>query len=64
MSEDKNKKSLKVNDECTGCGTCVSMYPEIFEFGDDGKAKVKEDADFDGEDVEEIKEMCPVSAIE
>ena len=26
---------------CIGCGNCTAVCPEVFEIGDDGKAKVK-----------------------
>ncbi|MFP4045552.1 MAG: ferredoxin [Candidatus Aenigmatarchaeota archaeon] len=48
-------------DACIGCGSCVAVAPDIFELGDNGKAKVKED-----EATEEAKEaatVCPVDAI-
>ena len=32
---------LKVNkDKCIGCGMCVSTLEDVFEFDDDGQAKV------------------------
>ena len=31
-------------DECTGCETCVSICPEVFEMTDDELAVVIEDA--------------------
>jgi ferredoxin len=40
--------SYKVNKEkCIGCGYCVSVCPEVFELGEDGKSKIKKDADFE-----------------
>lgn len=55
---DKNK--------CIGCGMCVTIVPEIFELGEDGKAKVKV-TEFKGLKVQKVQEAvdsCPVSAIE
>jgi len=26
---------------CIGCGTCIAIAPEIYEFDSDGKAKAK-----------------------
>lgn len=26
---------------CIGCGNCASICPEVFEMGNDGKAKIK-----------------------
>ena len=58
---------VKVNKEkCIGCGLCSNLCPEVFELAEDGKAKVKENADLEKnkEGVKEAKEGCPVSAIE
>ena len=39
---------VKINkDKCLGCGTCVAIAPEVFEIGEDGKSKVKEEADLE-----------------
>lgn len=58
-------KRLKVNKEqCTMCGVCVAMYQDLFEIGEDQKAKVKVDADFTGKDIESIKSACVYQAIE
>lgn len=51
-------------DKCIQCGTCVAAYPELFEFDEEGKlVRVKADADFAGKNLEEIKSICPNSAI-
>lgn len=58
-------QKLTVNKEvCTRCGTCIAMYSEIFEFSPEGNVQVKKDASIDDKDVEEIKNVCPVGAIE
>lgn len=51
--------------KCIGCGLCVSLCPEIFEFGDDNKSHVKKvDAKaFKKCDVKNTADSCPVSAI-
>jgi ferredoxin len=37
----------KINKEkCIGCDYCVSVCPEVFELGEDGKSKIKKEADF------------------
>ncbi|PIR71424.1 MAG: ferredoxin, partial [Candidatus Nealsonbacteria bacterium CG10_big_fil_rev_8_21_14_0_10_37_25] len=39
---------VKVNKEkCIGCGLCSNLCPEVFELAEDGKAKVKENADLE-----------------
>lgn len=49
-------------DLCIGCGLCVSLCPEVFELGKDGKSEVKNPS---GPcDLKEVVESCPVGAIE
>jgi ferredoxin len=58
---------VKVNKEkCIGCGYCVSVCPEVFKLGEDGKSKVKEEVDFEKNKdcIKEAKESCPAGAIE
>lgn len=51
---DKNK--------CIGCGLCVSLCPDVFELGPEGKSQVKGE---EGEcNLKEVAESCPVGAIE
>ncbi len=59
--------NYKVDKEkCISCGLCSNLCPEIFELTEDGKAKIKEGADWEKnkECVKEAKEGCPVGAIE
>jgi len=56
---------VKVNDDCSACGICEDICPEVFELGDE-KAEVKASpvpAEFE-EKVREAAEECPVEAIE
>ena len=61
------KMKLKVNkDKCIGCGQCVSICDEVFDFDDDNLAKVitdtiQEDTE---EDANVAKDSCPTGAIE
>lgn len=59
-------KKVKVNkDVCIGCGLCVSTVPEVFEFGDDGKAQASAGpvtAANEGT-VNDALASCPVGAI-
>lgn len=58
---------LKVNkDKCIGCGQCVSICSDVFDFDDDNLAKVitstvPEDKE---EDANTAKDNCPTGAIE
>lgn len=56
----------KVNDNCIGCGACVSICPVVFDFNDEGKAENiygQVDADLDVL-ANEAMNICPVNAIE
>lgn len=60
-------KKIEVNNNCIGCGSCVSIANDVFEFNDEGYATVKKDVDIskvDDESVTDAAESCPVSAIE
>ena len=46
---------------CIGCGMCVSICEEVFEFDGTGKVRVKENKDVPC--VKEAIENCPVNAI-
>jgi len=48
-----------------GCGSCVSICPEVFELGADGKAQVKAEADLEkfSEKIAEAVASCPTGAI-
>lgn len=57
---------LKVNkDKCIGCGACVGTCDEVFDFGDDNLAMVKEQPTSDNlELANEALNNCPTGAIE
>lgn len=50
-----------IKDRCIGCGACMSIAPENFTFGDDGRAEIISNEINDA--AIEASEMCPVSAI-
>ncbi len=58
----------KINkDKCLGCGMCVGMTDGVvFDFDDDGLAKVNNDAinDENKEIADDAAKSCPVNAIE
>lgn len=58
---------IKVNkDKCIGCGFCFTNLEEVFMQDDDGLAKeIKNEIDDELEEsVLDIKDGCPVNAIE
>lgn len=58
---------LKVNkDKCIGCGQCISICDEVFDFDDDNLATVKVNTIPEDKEDEAItaKESCPTGAIE
>lgn len=55
--------SVKINENCVGCGACESICEAVFSV--DGVATVNEsavEANMDG--IKEAAEACPVGAIE
>lgn len=58
------QKKLSIDPEkCANCGACYSTYPDVFELGDDGKAKVKENANLQDKQMDDIVNICPSGAI-
>lgn len=58
-------KVIVCQETCIGCGMCVDICPEIFEFNVENKATPKNKDDFEkmGDKIVEAKEICPVEAI-
>lgn len=57
---------VKINEEeCIGCGACVSLCPEVFDFNDEGYATAKEEEISEdlSQKVIDALESCPVDAI-
>ncbi len=51
-------------EECIGCGVCVSVCPDVFKLNDDEKAVVIEGADCEAAGCcEDAAEQCAVEAI-
>lgn len=50
--------------KCIGCGTCPALCEEVFEMGDDWKAKIKDGANLNAPCIKDAKDACPVEAIE
>lgn len=55
-------KKVRIDrDTCIGCGLCVSVMPEVFEFDDEGKAHVHTQP-AEGVSVD-VANDCPTGAI-
>lgn len=52
-------------DTCIGCGLCIGICPDVFDYNSDGKSVAKVDTvDADLVDsAKEAEEGCPVAAI-
>ena len=58
-------KKLQVNSvKCIGCGACVGLDPEHFDFNDAGLSEAISQENLDSADLEQAKEGCPTAAIE
>lgn len=59
------KKVKVVNDKCIGCGVCIAIDPEHFDFDNEkGISKVISEKNIESPKVEEAADACPVGAIE
>lgn len=61
------KIKIKVNEKCIGCGSCIAIAPEVFEFSEEGFSRAKKDIIEDEKNLEKVKEAaesCPAEAIE
>lgn len=58
-------KAVVDQETCIGCGLCISICEEVFQFGDEGKAHAIVDiVPSELEDASKDAELsCPVSAI-
>jgi len=58
-------KKINVSEErCIGCGACVAIDPEHFEFNDNGKSSAITNENLESENLVNALESCPTSAIE
>lgn len=57
-------KDLIVNqDACIGCGSCIAVDPEHFDFNDDGLAKVISNGNLETNSLINAIGSCPTNAI-
>lgn len=56
---------IKINSSsCISCGTCASLFPDIFEIGEDSVCHVKKGAKFSSaEEAKTAVSSCPTEAI-
>ncbi len=57
------KKLIIKDGGCIGCGACVSIDPEHFDFNDEGLAVVISQENLDSENLKTAIESCPTNAI-
>ncbi len=50
-------------EECTGCGLCEDMCPEVFQLNEDGISEVHDPEGAPEEEIQEVIESCPVECI-
>ena len=57
-------EKIKVNqDACIGCGACVAIDPEHFNFNDNGLSEAISHNNLESEELKNAIESCPTSAI-
>ncbi len=57
-------KKIKVNqDACIGCGACVAIDSEHFQFNDEGLSSVVNNENLESEELRNAIDSCPTSAI-
>ncbi len=57
------KKIVVAKDLCIGCGACVAIDSEHFDFDDEGKSHVISNENIESQMVVDAIESCPTSAI-
>jgi len=66
------KKIILEKEKCINCSSCTSVCPKYFEAEEDGKARLKNSKEEDGNEVIELEdvdccqeaaEVCPVQCI-
>lgn len=57
------KKIIVNKDACIGCGACVAIDPEHFNFNDEGLSQPISQTNLESENLENAIGSCPVAAI-
>ena len=56
-------KKLTVNDSCIGCGACVAIDSEHFDFNEGGMSHPISNENLDTPELQNAISSCPVNAI-
>ena len=64
MKQGEGLKASVDRDACIGSHACIRRLPEAFEADEEGKARWRESARVDEEDLEQVARGCPGFAIE
>ena len=51
------------NEKCLRCGMCTGICPDVFQFDDEGNIKVNNEKIDNIDEVMEVVNSCPVTAI-
>ena len=55
---------VDIDQSCTGCGLCVSAYPEVFAMGDTSVTVLVDDIPPELEiDIQQLADECPLEAM-
>lgn len=54
---------LTVNDSCIGCGSCIAIDSEHFDFDDNGQSVVIKNDNLETDELKNAIASCPVNAI-
>ena len=57
------KKIVLKNENCIGCGACIAIDPEHFDFNDEGYSHVISNDNLETEELQNAIESCPVGII-
>lgn len=57
------KKIKVLTDQCIGCGACVGIDPEHFDFNEDGLSHVISEENLESEALKDAIDSCPVGII-
>jgi len=57
------KKIVLNQDACIGCGVCIGIDPEHFEFDDEGYSSVISQENLDSASLMDAIDACPVAVI-